>query len=92
MSDFNPNSTDSVFAMIIQRLDNQDKTAAEYRSSLKEAISRQEKMLQEIKAQTEKTNGRVDALEQERWYQRGMVAAFALTITMIWEYLKNRWK
>lgn len=89
MSDYNPNSTDSTFAMIIQRLDSQDRTAAEYRASLKEAICRQEKMLQEIKAQTEKTNGRVNTLEQERWYQRGMVAAFALAVTMVWEYVKN---
>jgi nitrogen fixation/metabolism regulation signal transduction histidine kinase len=68
--DFNPNSTDSMFARVLQRMDAQDK------------------MLEEIRTQTTKTNGRVTALEQERWYQRGVIAAITCGVLMLWEAIK----
>ena len=69
---FNPNSTDSMFSKIMERLEYQDK------------------ILEDIKAQTIKTNGRVTALERERWHQRGIVAALTVAITVGWEYIKWR--
>ena len=89
MNDFNPNSMDSTFAMIIQRLDNQDKLAAEYRASLKEMIGLQNVILQEIKAETKRTNGRVTSLENEKWFQRGYAAAAGAGLMISWEVFKS---
>lgn len=88
MSDFNPNSMDSTFAMIIQRLDNQDRVAAEYRSSLKDMMHSQNQILQEIKAETKRTNGRVTVLENDKWFQRGYAAAAGAGLMIGWELFK----
>lgn len=70
--DYNPNSSDSMFARVLQRMDAQDR------------------MLEEIRTQVTKTNGRVTALEHERWHQRGIMAALTIAITVGWEYIKWR--
>lgn len=69
-NDYNPNSPDSMFARVLQRMDAQDK------------------ILEEIRTQVTKTNGRVSVLEHEKWYQRGIIAAITGGVIMIWEALK----
>lgn len=68
--DYNPNSSDSMFARVLQRMDAQDK------------------ILEEIRTQVTKTNGRVSVLEHEKWYQRGIIAAITGGVIMLWEALK----
>jgi len=68
--DYNPNSTDSMFARVLQRMDAQDQ------------------ILEEIRTQVTKTNGRVTVLEHEKWYQRGIIATITAGILMLWEAIK----
>jgi hypothetical protein len=68
--DYNPNSSDSMFARVLQRMDAQDR------------------MLEEIRAQVTKTNGRVNVLEHDKWYQRGIIAAITGGVIMLWEAVK----
>ena len=68
--DYNPNSSDSMFARVLQRMDAQDK------------------ILEEIRSQVTKTNGRVNVLESDRWYQRGIIAAITAGVVMLWEAIK----
>jgi CHASE3 domain sensor protein len=71
MSDnYNPNSSDSMFARVLQRMDAQDQ------------------ILEEIRSQVTKTNGRVTVLEHEKWYQRGIIATITAGILMLWEAIK----
>jgi hypothetical protein len=53
-------------------------------------FSRIMEKLERIEQQTEKTNGRVTALERDRWYQRGVVAAIALGAGAAWEWINSR--
>ena len=46
--------------------------------------------LREIRDEARKTNGRVTSLERERWYQRGVVAAVAVVVTMAWDVVRGR--
>ena len=48
----------------------------------------QDKILEEIRTQVTKTNGRVSVLEHEKWYQRGIIAAITGGVIMLWEALK----
>lgn len=68
--DYNPNSSDSMFARVLQRMDAQDQ------------------ILEEIRSQVTKTNGRVTVLEHEKWYQRGIIAAITGAVILIWEAIK----
>jgi hypothetical protein len=72
--DYNPNSSDSMFARVLQRMDAQDN------------------ILEEIRSQVTRTNGRVTTLEQERWYQRGIIAAITCGLLMFWEFIKTAGK
>jgi hypothetical protein len=72
--DYNPNSTDSMFARVLQRMDAQDR------------------ILEEIRSQVTKTNGRVSVLEHEKWYQRGIIAAITCGVLMLWEFIKTAGK
>jgi hypothetical protein len=68
--DYNPNSSDSMFARVLQRMDAQDQ------------------ILEEIRSQVTKTNGRVTVLEHEKWYQRGIMATITAGVMMLWEAIK----
>lgn len=68
--DYNPNSTDSMFARVLQRMDAQDQ------------------ILEEIRSQVTKTNGRVTVLEHEKWHQRGIMATITAGVMMLWEAIK----
>jgi hypothetical protein len=52
-----------------------------------ERMDSQDRLLEEIKTQVYKTNGRVTALEQEKWFQRGVVAVITVSATVLWEWL-----
>ena len=69
---FDPNSTDAVFARILQRLDAQDAA------------------LQRIETGVNKTNGRVNSLERDKWYQRGVVATISVLAAGVFEFLKSK--
>ena len=48
----------------------------------------QDQILEEIRSQVTKTNGRVTVLEHEKWYQRGIIATITAGIIMLWEAIK----
>lgn len=52
-----------------------------------ERMDSQDRLLEEIKTQVYKTNGRVTTLEQEKWFQRGVVAVITVSATVFWEWL-----
>jgi hypothetical protein len=47
------------------------------------------RLIRETHAQAIKTNGRVTALEQEKWYVRGVTAVVAVFAGGAWEYWKT---
>jgi len=49
-----------------------------------ERMDQQDKILQAIDDKTSKINGRVYALEREKWKQRGFIAAMLLVAGVIW--------
>ena len=53
-------------------------------------LDAQDELLHEIREGVQKTNGRVTALERERWYQRGIVATIAVLAGGAWEWMKAR--
>jgi hypothetical protein len=76
MPEFNPNSSDAVFSRILQRLDEQDRHANEVRV---EQIG----ILNEIRAEVKKTNGRVSAIERWRAEIKGKTAVLATVVSGI---------
>lgn len=73
MSDsFNPNSTDAMFARVLSRLDEQDRTAEKTNADFLLVLS-------EIRTEAQKTNGRVTALEKFK----DMITAKAAVISFI---------
>lgn len=48
------------------------------------------RMLKEVRDQAVKTNGRVTALEQEKWFVRGVTASIGLISGAAWEAVKHR--
>lgn len=53
-------------------------------------LDTQDATLSEIKNQVYKTNGRVNAIENERWYQRGIVASIGIGASLVWSWISNR--
>lgn len=80
--DYNPNSRDAMTAKIISRLDNQDHTASVWRAE-------QMDVLRSIKDAVDKTNGRVTALEREKWQQRGFAAAVSMMAAAAWQWITS---
>jgi hypothetical protein len=73
-SSFNPKSPDAMFATIIERLNQQDE--------MKERMHKENKeVLDEIRDEVKKTNGRVTKLENWRDYQKGKIAGIALAVS-----------
>lgn len=52
-----------------------------------ERMDNQDVILREIREQVYKTNGRVLSLEQEKWFQRGVVAAIGFIAASVWNWL-----
>jgi len=52
-------------------------------------LDNQDTILHEIKEQVYKTNGRVNGLEHEKWFQRGVVAVIGIIATAIWNWISN---
>ncbi len=59
-------------------------------SRILEKLDNQEHTLKEIKEQVYKTNGRVNSLERDRWYQRGVVASIGVGASYLWHVITNR--
>ena len=55
-----------------------------------EKLDTQNATLSEIKNQVYKTNGRVNAIENERWYQRGIVASIGVVASLVWSWISHR--
>ena len=76
MSDFNPNSSDSMFARVLERMDQSEQkvtaTNAEFLG-----------VLREIRDEARRTNGRVGSLEAWRENVRGRVAVAASVVSGI---------
>lgn len=96
--DFNPRSTDSMFATLIAEIKAQESDREAFRTEVRqrfirgaERMTEQDKLLVEIKVQTLKTNGRVTKLEQG-WKilsakALGAVAVFTVLVkALMWAY------
>lgn len=59
-------------------------------SRILEKLDNQDHTLKEIKDQVTKTNGRVNDLERDRWYQRGVVASIGIGVSYVWNIFTNR--
>lgn len=59
-------------------------------SRILEKLENQEHTLKEIKDQVYKTNGRVNSLERDRWYQRGVVATIGIAASYFWQFIIKR--
>lgn len=59
-------------------------------SRIMEKLENQDHALKEIKEQVYKTNGRVNDLERDRWYQRGVVASIGIGVSYLWNIITNR--
>jgi hypothetical protein len=59
-------------------------------SRIMEKLENQDHALKEIKEQVYKTNGRVNDLERDRWYQRGVVASIGIGVSYVWNIITNR--
>ena len=59
-------------------------------SRILQRMDTQDASLARIEAATEKTGTRVDTLERERWYQRGIVAAVSVGAVAIWEFITRK--
>lgn len=55
-----------------------------------EKLDAQDHTLKEIKDQVYKTNGRVNELERDRWYQRGVVASIGIGVSYVWNIIVSR--
>jgi hypothetical protein len=82
-SPYDPYSTNAMFAKILERLDQQDVQARAHRHEIKESIS-------QFQADIRSTDVRVTTLEKSAWRQRGAVAAIALFIPLLWEFLTRK--
>ena len=74
MSDFNPNSPDAVFARILAKLEEQNRSASETRAEFLAILT-------EIRAEVKKTNGRVSAIERWRAELKGKTATLATVVS-----------
>jgi hypothetical protein len=83
VSDYNSNSSDAQFATILEKLKNQDKESLAYRNRSEANDARMENLLLI-------QNGRVRALEREKWIQRGFVAGISLAVTLAWQWLTRK--
>jgi len=63
-------------ALILWRLNEQDKKSEEYRQETKATLGR-------IFEQVTRTNGRIASLEASRTYMKGILTAFGLVLTAI---------
>jgi len=55
-------------------------------SRIMEKLEQHDGVLSEIKDQTAKVREDVDALENEKWHQRGVIAGISLAVTAIYSY------
>lgn len=74
-NNFNPNSIDTMLSKLL--------TKDEERAKQLDMLSKQ------IKEGFEELDGRIGALERDKWYQRGVVATLAVAASSLWEYVKK---
>lgn len=58
-------------------------------SRILQRMDAQDAQLARIEKGVNHTNERVNGLERDRWYQRGMVAAIGVVIAAAWDYFKR---
>ncbi len=73
---FDPHSTDAMFAKVLARLDEQDRTASKTNADFLLVLS-------EIRTEAKKTNGRVTGLERWRDVITAKVAVIAAGASLI---------
>lgn len=85
---YDPQSTNAMFSRIIERLDRQDRDSFAHRGEMKEILT-------EIREQTQKTNGRVTAIEQWVAVHKAKVAAVVFVgssiASFIWWLVQKLW-
>lgn len=81
--EFNPKSVDAVLAKILAQIDQLDRNLGTHRVELNAK-------LEQISGDVVGLGNRVTTLEQERWYQRGVVAAVAVGVAVAWEWVSGK--
>lgn len=79
-SPYDSNSPNALFSRILGRLDDQDRSALEFRREMKETLS-------SYQAAQKTTEDKVGRLENAQWRQRGFVAAIAFGIPLFWQWM-----
>ena len=80
---YDPNSFNALASRILERLDQQDVATADHRQEIKTQISTFQGELLNV-------SGRVTGLEEGAWKQRGFVAAIALAVPSIWQWVSTK--
>jgi len=80
---FDPYSPNAMFSRILERLDQQDASAKEHRTEIKQSIS-------QFQADVRAADVRITTLERSAWKQRGAVAVIALLIPVAWQWLTQK--
>lgn len=79
---FDPYSSNAQFATILERLSRQDVNFSEHRDEMKILFS-------DFKSDLVEAKSRVTTLEQEKWSNRGFVAAIGLAIPFLWQWITS---
>lgn len=79
---YDPYSVNAMFSRIIERLDQQDVATAKHREEMKAHFMT-------AKEDAVSAEERITALERAQWRQRGFVAAIALAVPLLWEWISG---
>lgn len=80
---YDPNSSDSMFARVLSELKNQNDTAAQFRENAKDLAEQTLAAIQAI-------GSRVTTLENQKWFERGIVAAIGVAGSALWNWFHSK--
>ena len=78
--DYRPNSLNAQIARLTALNENEAQKAALYRAEIKESLIR-------VHAKLDITNGRVNSLERDKWFHRGIAASIGVGASAAWQYI-----
>ena len=78
--DYRPNSLNAQIARLTVMNENEAYKSALYRTEVKESLIR-------VHAKLDLTNGRVNALEREKWMHRGFAGAVGIGASAVWHWI-----
>ena len=78
--EYRPNSLNAQIARLTTLNENEANKSALYRAEIKESLVR-------MHAKLDLTNGRVNSLERDRWFHRGIAATLGVMSSALWQYV-----